>query len=195
MSGSRFRASATPSLAHFVRAAAEDVPHPTQADKTLWDATKVNGVLTGKHIDAEALALYEAAELDATAESTGVGVLGSGSDYTVFVQRTGVSICYLMSSHSRLTVHLRSLLRMAGLVALSRTPFTTTTPSSIPRDGWKCTAILDLGVTSVSYCLSLSDDGTHCAYRLRSQSTSVSRQSVSLTRPCCPSTPPTTRSS
>ncbi|KAI0722810.1 Zn-dependent exopeptidase [Earliella scabrosa] len=91
VSGSRFRASATPSLAHFVRAAAEDVPHPTQAGKTLWDATKDNGVLTGKHIDAEVLALYEAAELDATAESTGVCVLGSGSDYTVFVQRTGVA--------------------------------------------------------------------------------------------------------
>ncbi len=91
MSGSRFRASATPSLAHFVRAAAEEVPHPTKPGKTLWDATKDNGVLNGEHIDAEALAMYEETEINAAAESTGVGVLGSGSDYTVFVQRTGVS--------------------------------------------------------------------------------------------------------
>ncbi|KAI0720289.1 Zn-dependent exopeptidase [Cerioporus squamosus] len=91
VSGSRFRASATPSLAHFVRAAAEDVPHPTKAGKTLWDATKDNGVLTGAHIDAEALAVYEETEMQAAAEGTGVGVLGSGSDFTVFVQRTGVA--------------------------------------------------------------------------------------------------------
>ena len=91
VSGSRFRATATPSLAHFVRAAAEAVPHPTKANKTLWDATKDSGVLTGQHIDAEALAVYEETELQAAAESTGVGVLGSGSDYTVFVQRNGVS--------------------------------------------------------------------------------------------------------
>ncbi|RDX53924.1 Zn-dependent exopeptidase [Lentinus brumalis] len=91
VSGSRFRASATPSLAHFVRAAAEEVPHPTKAGKTLWDATKDNGVLNGEHIDAEALAVYEEMEMNAAAESTGVGVLGSGSDYTVFVQRTGVA--------------------------------------------------------------------------------------------------------
>ncbi|KAI0750967.1 Zn-dependent exopeptidase [Daedaleopsis nitida] len=91
VSGSRFRASATPSLAHFVRAAAEDIPHPTKADKTLWDATKDNGVLIGEHIDAEALAAYEEAEAETVAAGTGVGVLGSGSDYTVFVQRTGVA--------------------------------------------------------------------------------------------------------
>ena len=104
VSGSRFRASATPSLAHFLRAAAEDIPHPTKPGKTLWDATKDSGVLTGEHIDAEALAVYEAAELEIAADSIGVGTLGSGSDYTVFVQRNGVYLCHLtLVTESELT--------------------------------------------------------------------------------------------
>ncbi|KAL7282530.1 hypothetical protein ACG7TL_004001 [Trametes sanguinea] len=91
VSGSRFRALATPSLAHFVRGIAEEIEHPTKPGKTLWDATKDTGVLTGDHIDEEALAVYEASEVEAAADSTGVGLLGSGSDFTVFVQRTGVA--------------------------------------------------------------------------------------------------------
>ncbi|EIW61207.1 Zn-dependent exopeptidase [Trametes versicolor FP-101664 SS1] len=91
VSGSRFRALATPSLAHFVRGIAEEIEHPTKPGKTLWDATKDSGVLTGDHIDAEALAAYEASEVEIAADGTGVGLLGSGSDFTVFVQRTGVA--------------------------------------------------------------------------------------------------------
>ncbi|KAI0677384.1 Zn-dependent exopeptidase [Trametes maxima] len=90
VSGTRFRALATPSLAHFVRGIAEEIEHPTKPGKTLWDASKDHGVLTGDHIDAEALAAYEVAEASAAADSTGVGLLGSGSDFTVFVQRAGV---------------------------------------------------------------------------------------------------------
>ncbi|KAI9000854.1 Zn-dependent exopeptidase [Trametes punicea] len=89
--GSRFAALATPSLAHFVRATAEEIEHPTRPGKTLWDATKDHGVLTGDHVDAEALAVYEAYHSNATSDSTGVGLLGSGSDFTVFVQRVGVA--------------------------------------------------------------------------------------------------------
>ncbi|KAH9850749.1 Zn-dependent exopeptidase [Lenzites betulinus] len=91
VSGSRFRALATPSLAHFVRGIAEEIEHPTKPGKTLWDATKDSGVLTGDHIDAEVLAAYQASEVEAAADGTGVGLLGSGSDFTVFVQRTGVA--------------------------------------------------------------------------------------------------------
>ncbi|KAI0375808.1 Zn-dependent exopeptidase [Pilatotrama ljubarskyi] len=91
VSGSRFRALATPSLAHFVRGIAEEIEHPTKPGKTLWDATKDSGVLTGDHIDPEALAMYEASEAESAADSTGVGLLGSGSDFTVFVQRVGVA--------------------------------------------------------------------------------------------------------
>ncbi|KAI0353001.1 Zn-dependent exopeptidase [Trametes cingulata] len=91
VSGSRFRALATPSLAHFVRGIAEEIEHPTKPGKTLWDATKDSGILTGDQIDAEALAVYEESQVNAAADSTGVGLLGSGSDFTVFVQRAGVA--------------------------------------------------------------------------------------------------------
>lgn len=95
--------SATPSLAHFVRKAAEDLPHPTKAGKTLWDATQDRGVLTGEHIDAEALAMSEVAEAELAAEGLGVGLLGSGSDFTVFVQRNGVNIIHVASRSVVLT--------------------------------------------------------------------------------------------
>ncbi|OCH94344.1 Zn-dependent exopeptidase [Obba rivulosa] len=89
VSGSRFSPSASPSLAHFVRSAAQDVSHPTKPGKTLWDARQDRGILTGEHIDPEALAMYEEA-LQAVDE-VGIGALGSGSDYTVFLQRAGVA--------------------------------------------------------------------------------------------------------
>lgn len=81
--------SASPSLAHFVRRTAEKVPHPTKPGLTLWDAGKDNGVLYGDKLDEEVLKMYQE-ELQA-ADSLGVGPLGSGSDYTVFLQRIGVS--------------------------------------------------------------------------------------------------------
>ena len=90
-SGSRFGASASPSLAHFVRATAEQIPHPTDSHRTLWDATKDNGVLFGNNIvEDEVRAMFEE-EINAM-DSVGVSVLGSGSDYTVFLQRNGVSL-------------------------------------------------------------------------------------------------------
>ena len=75
-----------------MRAAAEDLSHPTKENKTLWDATKDSGVLWGNDgaVDADALAIYESEEAEFAASSTGVGLLGSGSDFTVFVQRNGV---------------------------------------------------------------------------------------------------------
>lgn len=91
-SGSRFGASASPSLAHFVRATAEQIPHPDDPHRTLWDATKDNGILFGKNIvEDEVRAMFEE-EINA-ADSIGVSVLGSGSDYTVFLQRNGASPC------------------------------------------------------------------------------------------------------
>ncbi|CAL1701233.1 unnamed protein product [Somion occarium] len=88
-SGSRFSASASPSLAHLYHNTAQRIPHPTKPGLTLWDATKDSGVLTGDEIDAEVVQMYEA---DAkTADSLGVKPLGSGSDFTVFLQRLGVA--------------------------------------------------------------------------------------------------------
>ncbi|KAH9045256.1 Zn-dependent exopeptidase [Lactarius pseudohatsudake] len=61
VSGSKFGAAGSPSLAHFIRKTAEDLPHPTDPKRTLWDATADRWPL------------------------------GSGSDYTVFLQRLGVA--------------------------------------------------------------------------------------------------------
>ncbi|KZT74407.1 Zn-dependent exopeptidase [Daedalea quercina L-15889] len=94
VSGSRFSASGSPSLAHFLRSAAEAVAHPTKPGLTLWDARNDQGPLfgkTGEHFDAEARANYEEELAQMAVDELGVGVLGSGSDYTVFLQRIGVA--------------------------------------------------------------------------------------------------------
>ncbi|KAI0747310.1 Zn-dependent exopeptidase [Irpex lacteus] len=88
VSGSRFGASASPSLAHLVRGAALDIPHPTKPGLTLWDAKKDRGILTGNS-SAEVQSMHDA-ELQ-QADELGVNPLGSGSDFTVFLQRIGVA--------------------------------------------------------------------------------------------------------
>lgn len=92
MCGSRWTAAASPSLAHLVRRTAEDIPHPTLPHKTLWDASSDEGPFEGIG-DEEFMASYEAEKLKRTSSSTGIAALGSGSDYTVFLQRLGVGIC------------------------------------------------------------------------------------------------------
>lgn len=94
--GSRFYSSSSPSLAHFMRGAAESIAHPTKPGLTLWDATQDRGPLYGTHgrVDEEAVRVYEEEQAQlaaAAADELGVGVLGSGSDYTVFLQRIGVA--------------------------------------------------------------------------------------------------------
>lgn len=64
------------------------MPHPTKPGLSLWDATKDSGIFEGK-VKSEILEMYEA-ELQ-QADGLGVTPLGSGSDYTVFLQRIGVS--------------------------------------------------------------------------------------------------------
>ncbi|EPS95363.1 hypothetical protein FOMPIDRAFT_1132669 [Fomitopsis schrenkii] len=94
VSGSRFSASGSPSLAYFLRDAAESIAHPTKPGLTLWDARNDQGPLfgkTGEHFDAEAQAVYEDELAQMATDDIGVGVLGSGSDYTVFLQRIGVA--------------------------------------------------------------------------------------------------------
>ena len=86
---------ASPLLAHFLRQAALDLPHPTDKDRTLWDAHFDKGDYKGE-VDAEVEAMFDAkaAGVDGAhtprADDTGVGFLGSGSDFTAFVQRIGV---------------------------------------------------------------------------------------------------------
>jgi N-acetylated-alpha-linked acidic dipeptidase len=95
VSGSRWNVFASPSLADLIKRTALDVPHPTEPGKTLWDArddvgpfSPPNGSLSGNMtIDSEYLARYEME----SAAAKEIGPLGSGSDYTVFLQRLGVS--------------------------------------------------------------------------------------------------------
>ncbi|KAF8510592.1 hypothetical protein JB92DRAFT_2938695 [Gautieria morchelliformis] len=89
VSGSRFGAAASPSLAHTVRRAAQDVPHPTREGSTLWDATTDEGPLNGP-ADADVVAMASA-EKQTTYPNFGVYPLGSGSDFTVFLQRIGIA--------------------------------------------------------------------------------------------------------
>ncbi|KAF8591491.1 Zn-dependent exopeptidase [Ramaria rubella] len=87
--GSRFGAQASPSLAYLIRQAADEVPHPTRVGSSLWDATADKGPFTGP-ADAAVVAIAEAKE---KMVETGLGVtpLGSGSDFTVFLQRLGIA--------------------------------------------------------------------------------------------------------
>lgn len=88
VSGSRLAASASPLLAHLLRSTAEQIPHPTCEGRTLWDARQDRGELFGENLDAEAIAVYE--EMELATDNFGIDPLGSGSDYTVFLQYIGV---------------------------------------------------------------------------------------------------------
>ncbi|KAG8908851.1 hypothetical protein FRB99_003091, partial [Tulasnella sp. 403] len=85
--GSKFSLGGSPSLAHLLIQAATDLPHPTDANRTLLDARNDAGKLTGPAGGSHPkkpkrpLGQYD----------TGVRPLGSGSDYTVFLQRIGVA--------------------------------------------------------------------------------------------------------
>ncbi|KAJ7572529.1 Zn-dependent exopeptidase [Mycena floridula] len=96
-SGSQWTASASPSLAHLIKQTAKDVPHPMKEGKTLWDAREDEGIYSqldqyngSLRIDLEFLSAYEAAQKAKNSHVTGIGALGSGSDFTVFLQRLGV---------------------------------------------------------------------------------------------------------
>lgn len=87
VAGSRFRANASPLLAHLLRRTTEDIPHPTDPKRTLWDATTDRGQLFGEYDDIDSLGTEVETQ---AADSVGIRPLGSGSDYTVFLQRLGV---------------------------------------------------------------------------------------------------------
>ncbi|PPQ77354.1 hypothetical protein CVT25_010936 [Psilocybe cyanescens] len=94
VSGSRLGASGSPLLAHFIRETAQQIPHPTDEDRTLWDARQDSGTLYGLldnrtyEVNEEVIAIREMEV--AAGDSVGVSPLGSGSDYTVFLQRNGI---------------------------------------------------------------------------------------------------------
>ena len=88
VSGSRYNVHGSPSLAHLIRDTAQAVPHPTLADKTLWDARLDEGPLKqeGKHLHdcgGSAVVMERIREKAiSVSEELPVTPLGSGSDYT-----------------------------------------------------------------------------------------------------------------
>ncbi|OCH94335.1 Zn-dependent exopeptidase [Obba rivulosa] len=88
-SGSIWEVEGSPSLAHLIRKAAQDVPHPTIPGKTLWDAIDDEGPFYGP-VDPEFMATYSESRKRLATE-TGIELLGSGSDFTPFLQRLGVA--------------------------------------------------------------------------------------------------------
>jgi N-acetylated-alpha-linked acidic dipeptidase len=78
-------------LAHLLRETAEQLPHPTSEKRSLWDARGDTGTLFGEHMNTE-IAAKQMHKISA-ADSIGVSPLGSGSDYTVFLQYHGVREC------------------------------------------------------------------------------------------------------
>lgn len=93
VAGSQWAAHASPSLAHLVLRTAQDVPHPIEANKTLWDARHDIGPFQGQ-MDKDFEQSYEAERAKAASKGAGTGInpLGSGSDFTVFLQRLGLRL-------------------------------------------------------------------------------------------------------
>lgn len=90
VSGSQLVASASPALAPLIVKTAKEVPHPSKAGKSLWDARNDIGPYEGD-IDTEFSAMYKTSQSRKGSAFTGVVPMGSGSDFTVFLQRIGVS--------------------------------------------------------------------------------------------------------
>ncbi|KAG6869264.1 hypothetical protein C0993_000017 [Termitomyces sp. T159_Od127] len=92
--GSRWGVSASPSLANLIKQVALKVPHPTIQGQNLWDAKNDEGPFkpaSNFTIDAEFLESYTTKQQELHAFKTDIGPLGSGSDYTVFLQHIGVA--------------------------------------------------------------------------------------------------------
>lgn len=88
--GSMWNVAASPSLAHLIKQTALDVPHPSVEGKTLWDARFDHGPFFGVDdsmsvVDSELMAAYEIRQKIRNS-GTGIGPLGSGSDFIVFIQ-------------------------------------------------------------------------------------------------------------
>lgn len=95
VAGSRWNVGGSPSLADLIKRSALDVPHPTEPGKTLWDARNDDGPFKSKPDSFVGPEIYYGnATILSEAPESEVTPLGSGSDYTVFLQRIGVSISH-----------------------------------------------------------------------------------------------------
>ncbi|KAF8320112.1 Zn-dependent exopeptidase [Clavulina sp. PMI_390] len=87
--GSRLSLNASPHLAHLMREVALDVPHPTDQNRTLFDARLDVGPFNPPNT-TERLMDSPVADVQNDPYNIGVGPLDSGSDYMVFLQHIGV---------------------------------------------------------------------------------------------------------
>jgi hypothetical protein len=118
-----------------------DIPHPSDVNRTLWDAKDDHGPYTGP-IDKDVSQLLRVAQKERKAYDTGVTPLGSGSDYTVFLQRLGVSNTQQPASAPILIYSGGRLLALTNLSREHpRVLSTITTPFGTPRHGWRSTVI------------------------------------------------------
>ncbi|KAJ2931755.1 hypothetical protein H1R20_g5499, partial [Candolleomyces eurysporus] len=102
VSGSRWNVQASPSLVDIIKKTALDVPHPTKPGLTLWDSRKDDGPFRGVPTECSNTT-YPTAQLNdkviyfgngsliSEAPAADIPALGSGSDYTVFLQRIGIA--------------------------------------------------------------------------------------------------------
>ncbi|KAG8776309.1 hypothetical protein FRC16_004557, partial [Serendipita sp. 398] len=96
VAGSKYNLKGSPSLAHLIMNAAIAVPHPHNSSKTLWDARLEKGPFPPPSsvagLDLSELVLEKLAEEQAIEQADiPVNPLGSGSDYTVMLQRLGIA--------------------------------------------------------------------------------------------------------
>ena len=100
-SGSRFVVAGSTSLGHMLVDIAEQIPHPTDSERTLWDARFDTGPFNNsinegvKRPPAKGLDHADGFSAAKLMDTLRVGDLGSGSDYTVFFHHLGVSFCLL----------------------------------------------------------------------------------------------------
>ncbi|KAJ3732629.1 hypothetical protein DFJ43DRAFT_1145632 [Lentinula guzmanii] len=78
--GPRWLIYGTPSLNDLIQRTAQDIPHPTMEGRTLWDARHDKG-FEKDCIDTQ----------DSRPNSTGIQMLGLGSDHAVFLLRLGIA--------------------------------------------------------------------------------------------------------
>lgn len=135
-SGSQWTVFGSPSLAHLLKRCAQDVPHPTQFNRTLWDALYDSGPYPGAQ-DAEFAEMWaQKTKVPLGKDGTTANVLplGSGSDYTVFLQRLGVRpsprLCLVeLTSLNRLLALIKAFLVLRWMLGI------TTIPSTTPKCG------------------------------------------------------------
>jgi N-acetylated-alpha-linked acidic dipeptidase len=99
--GSAWTSAASPLLSHLIVRTAKDVPHPTDPSRTLWDSRDDVGPFQAGTVDSNSIG-YSRHSLISTKSSEEdladaleplLPALGSGSDYSVFIQRLGVCCC------------------------------------------------------------------------------------------------------